>query len=111
MLIGVLLLVIALLAVFVGTKESEASVLYYDADFEPAEQEQAATEIQSDDFVGDGLNAEQPVVVQEEKPAASKPGRKQAPAAGIEEIRQAASENDPNAAAQALFDSLKGGQW
>lgn len=124
MLVGVLLLLVALLAVFIGTKDSEATVLYYDADFEPIEQEGNKVENPSEDFVQDGLGGEQSVIAPEPpkpkpapKPEPPKPKpdskleRKVTPPSGAEELRKAAAENDPNAAAQALFDSLKGGKW
>lgn len=110
MVIGTVLFVVAILAVLVGTKDSEASVLYYDADFVPAEEEREAFEqvSETEEFVQDGLHDEQPVVAPQSIKSAKR--EQPQPASSVEDLKKAATENDPNAAAQALFNSLKGGK-
>lgn len=117
MIIGVTMFVLAIFVIFVGTKDSEADVLYYDADFTTEDSESiggvesagGAEEVRVQEVVEEPtippMSEPSPKLVEEK----SRPrGRSRAASSGqvssMEEMQRVASASDPTSTAQKLFD-------
>lgn len=116
MVVGILLFLVAILAVVIGTTENEASVLYYEAqvgnDYSSEEMSGSL------DFVDDGINSDDSVVEEvsekplreaREEPQAPPKATTKAPPKNLSDLASIAKQSDPNAqsAAQAMFNKIK----
>lgn len=105
MVIGGALVFLSVFVILIGTKQSEAHVLYYDADYAPTTSEEV------DDMSG-GLEDDEPAAVEDARPSVTVTvggnAVNQKPADDISTLRNAASKFDPTKTAQAMFEELKG---
>ena len=122
MIIGLAIIVVAIFVVFVGTQNSEAIVLYYDAeassgaskesssDYEPAAVEDFGNEAELDVRPEPEMR-EQPkrVTVTVGGNAINKSSKSKAEES-FADLKAAARANDPNKTAQSIFDEIKGGR-